>query len=73
MKLSHNSETARLMMMMSMMSGALQEGLARAEADAQAPTDAAALLRAWRGVDAAQDRTVLIRTRRSRRRRRSSH
>ena len=33
-----------LMMMMSMMSGALQEGLARAEAEAQAPTDAAALL-----------------------------
>ena len=33
-----------LMMMMSMMSGALQEGLARAEAEAQAPKDAAALL-----------------------------
>ena len=33
-----------LMMMMSMMSGALQEGLARAEAEARAPTDAAALL-----------------------------
>ena len=59
-----------LMMMMSMMSGALQEGLARAEAEAQAPTDAAALLQGLGGVDAAQGPNVKIRTRPRRRRRR---